>query len=65
MHGPASRIGCLRHARERLPVRATFITGFTEFLKQASKDAWPASDIHVFVASALLMDAYPPGMHRK
>jgi hypothetical protein len=65
LHGAADHINCLRPARERLPVSTTFTTGLSELLNQASKDEWPASDLHAFVASALLMDAYPPGMHRK
>jgi hypothetical protein len=65
MHQAARRIDCLRHARENLPVSATFTTGLTELLKQASEGDWPVSDIHAFVASAFLMDAYPPGMHSK
>jgi hypothetical protein len=42
-----------------------FTTRLSELLNQASKDEWLASDLHAFIASALLMDTYPPGMHHK
>jgi hypothetical protein len=36
-----------------------------ELLIQASKHEWLVSNIHAFMASALLMDAYPLEMHCK
>lgn len=59
------QIDCLRLARERLPVSETFGKGVTELLVQSRQLGCPVDDIRSFIASALLMDAYPPGMHRK
>lgn len=60
-----ARIDCLQIARERLPVKASFKDCLVEFLEHSSKAGCSADEIHSFVASAILMDAYPPGMHRE
>lgn len=59
------RIDSLQIARERLPVNTSFSDCLAEFLEQFSKAGCSADEIHSFVASAILMDAYPPGMHRE
>ncbi|KAH8430135.1 uncharacterized protein LDX57_007805 [Aspergillus melleus] len=61
---PDTRINCLSIARERLPVPFAFHDGLAELLGEACKIGCPIHDLRQFVASALLMDAYPPGMHR-
>lgn len=62
---PTATIDCLRIAREQLPVRGQWKDGLAELLKRACKVDCSDDDIHQFVASALLMDAYPPEMHRE
>ncbi|KAF9890703.1 hypothetical protein FE257_005569 [Aspergillus nanangensis] len=64
LRSAARPIPCLSLARERLPVPTGFENGCTELLREASKIGCPIRDLYPFVASALLMDAYPPGMHR-
>ncbi|KAH8430231.1 uncharacterized protein LDX57_007900 [Aspergillus melleus] len=61
---PVAQINCLSLARERLPVPFAFHDGLAELLGEACKIGCPTRDLRQFVASALLMDAYPPGMHR-
>ncbi|BCR99929.1 patatin-like phospholipase family protein [Aspergillus luchuensis] len=60
----ARRVDCLRLSRERLPVSGTFSEGLTELLVQSRKLKCPFQELYSFMASALLMDAYPPGMHQ-
>ena len=60
---PKARIDCLQIAREKLPVDPSLGHRLAEFLAHASRAGCPPHDIHISIASALLMDAYPPGMH--
>lgn len=60
---PQARIDCLQIAREKLPVDLSLGHRLAEFLASAARAGCPPHDIHTVVASALLMDAYPPGMH--
>jgi hypothetical protein len=60
---PEARIDCLRIAREKLPVDPSLGPRLAEFFAYASRAGCPPHDIHIVVASALLIDAYPPGMH--
>ncbi|KAF7589431.1 hypothetical protein BBP40_004301 [Aspergillus hancockii] len=60
---PPAAIDCLHIAREILPVSELWKGCLSEFLEQSYRAGCSTEDIHRFVASALLMDAYPPGMH--
>jgi hypothetical protein len=62
---PEARIDCLQIAREKLPVDPSLGHRLAEFLAYASRAGCPPHDIHTVIASALLIDAYPPGMHSK
>jgi hypothetical protein len=62
---PEARIDCLQIAREKLPVDPSLGHRLAEFLAHASRAGCPPHDIHTVIASALLIDAYPPGMHSK
>ncbi|KAL2836064.1 hypothetical protein BJX68DRAFT_274726 [Aspergillus pseudodeflectus] len=61
---PKARIDCLQIAWENLPVDPSLGHRLAEFLAYASRAGCPPHDIHTIIASALLIDAYPPGMHR-
>ncbi|OJZ80419.1 hypothetical protein ASPFODRAFT_53208, partial [Aspergillus luchuensis CBS 106.47] len=63
LHSAARRVDGLLLSRERLPVRRAFSEGLTELLVQSRTPKCPIHEIYSFMASALLMDAYPPGMH--
>jgi hypothetical protein len=54
---------CLRVARKIYPSTLSRKACIMDFLKQAEKTGCEAQDVSSFVASAVLMDAYPPGMH--
>lgn len=54
---------CLRVARRNYPSTLGRKACLVEFLRQAQQTGCEAQDISSFVASAILMDAYPPGMH--
>lgn len=60
---PQARIDCLQIAREKLPVDPSLGHRLAEFLAHASRANCPPHEVHIVIASALLMDAYPPGMH--
>ncbi|XRM38736.1 hypothetical protein ABZX51_002133 [Aspergillus tubingensis] len=64
LHSAAHRVDCLLLSRERLPVSGAFSEGLTELLAQSRTLKCPIQEIYSFMASALLMDAYPPGMHQ-
>ncbi|KAI2884981.1 hypothetical protein CBS63078_11296 [Aspergillus niger] len=64
LHSAAHRVDCLLLSRERLPVSGAFSEGLTELLVQSRTLKCPIQEIYSFMASALLMDAYPPGMHQ-
>ena len=53
---------CLRVARNNYPstLRKAYLI---DFLGQAQKTGCEAQDVSSFVASAILIDAYPPGAH--
>jgi hypothetical protein len=54
---------CLRVARKNYPSTLSRKTCLADFLGQAQKTGCEAQDVRSFVASAILMDAYPPGAH--
>lgn len=58
-----ARVDCLQVARERLPVNPSFQSHLVNYLEQSSKAGCSTDEVYTFVASAILMDAYPPGMH--
>lgn len=58
-----ARVNCLQITRERLPVDPSFQGHLVNYLEQLSKAGCSIDEVHAFVASAILMDAYPPGMH--
>lgn len=53
----------LRVARKNYSSTLNRKACLVEFLRQAEKTGCDAQDISSFVASAILIDAYPPGMH--
>ncbi|KAJ5082778.1 hypothetical protein N7532_011821 [Penicillium argentinense] len=55
---------CLRIARESFPEDIALSKCLVELKKKIESSPCPDSELYKFVASALLMDAYPPGMHR-
>lgn len=58
-------LDCLLFARAGRAPNTAIRECLGEFLSQARDVACSASQAAEFIASALLMDAYPPGMHRK
>lgn len=60
-----SYFDCLSVARRNFPQDSSLGDHLLEFGHQASTARSLESDVYGFVASALLMDAYPPGMHSK
>ena len=60
----SSNLDCLSVARARFPNMTALRECLVELNEQAAGVGSPASTLHEFIASALLMDAYPPGSHR-
>lgn len=58
-------LDCLSIARENYPKDTSMTDGLVEFKRKMLGITGPDNDIDSFVASALLMDAYPPEMHGK
>lgn len=54
---------CLRVARSGFPPSSRRVACLVDFLRQTNEARCEGKDVHSFIASALLMDAYPPGMH--
>lgn len=54
---------CLRVARKNYPSALSMKVCLVDFLRQAEKTGYDAQDVSSFVASAILMDAYPLGSH--
>jgi hypothetical protein len=54
---------CLRVARKNYPSTLSRKACLVDFLRESEKTGCTAQDVCSFVASAILMDAYPPGMH--
>ena len=61
---PAS-LDCLLVAREGFKRKAAMASCFVELQSQFASSACPENEVYSFIASALLMDAYPPEMHRE
>lgn len=62
-HGPASPFNCIQACRRDYlggEIAASSLRTFFGIIKQAGL---PYESVVTFVASAFLMDAYPPGMH--
>jgi hypothetical protein len=59
----SSTIDCLSVARSSFPPNPSLGDHLMEFVQFASSGRSLDRDIYEFVATALLMDAYPPGMH--
>ncbi|OGE47359.1 hypothetical protein PENARI_c048G11836 [Penicillium arizonense] len=59
---PAS-LDCLLVAREGFKRKAAMASCFVELQSQFASSACPENEVYSFIASALLMDAYPPEMH--
>ena len=60
-----SDIDCLQIARGNFPDTTALSNCLMEFKKKMGISHCPEYEIHRFIASALLMDAYPPEMHSK
>lgn len=58
-------LNCLKVARESHKMNVVTMEHLESFLSHASHLGCAIEDTHTFVASALLMNAYPPGMHCK
>lgn len=58
-------IDCLQIARGNFPDTTALSNCLMEFKKKMGISHCPEYEIHRFIASALLMDAYPPEMHSK
>lgn len=58
-------LDCLEVARESQKLNLVSVDHLVRFLGQANDLGCSTQDVHSFIASALLMNAYPPGMHRK
>lgn len=58
-------LDCLQFARESHMLNLVSADHLVRFLDHANDLGCTAEAIHAFIASALLMNAYPPGMHRK
>ncbi|CAG8272590.1 unnamed protein product [Penicillium salamii] len=56
-------LDCLMAARKNFPPTPAIVDCLMEFVSQAREVSCPSAEIYYFVASALLMDAYPAGMH--
>ncbi|KAJ5642529.1 hypothetical protein N7490_006529 [Penicillium lividum] len=59
-----SSFDCLSVARSSFPQNSSLGGHVKEFVQQAKTVGSSENDVYAFVASAFLMDAYPPGMHR-
>lgn len=62
---PFAPFDFIRSARDRNPLDGAFASHITSFLKVGSKTRTPYNEMASHIASAILMDAYPPGMHCK
>ncbi|KAH8424214.1 patatin-like phospholipase family protein [Aspergillus melleus] len=60
---PFAPFDFIRSARNRNPLDGAFASHITSFLKVGSKTRTPYNEMASHIASAILMDAYPPGMH--
>ena len=58
----AVELDCLQEARENQQVNPIITECLREFLSK-SANFIPIGDIHAFITSTLLMDAYPPEIH--
>ena len=66
MKGPnPTNLDCLLVARGAYIRNKAMVNCFVELQKQVANSACHESELDKFIASALLLDAYPPGMHRK
>ncbi|PYI07374.1 FabD/lysophospholipase-like protein [Aspergillus sclerotiicarbonarius CBS 121057] len=61
---PLSSFDFIRASREGNPVDGSFISHLINFLEVGNKSRAPYDTMASYIASAILMDAYPPGMHR-
>lgn len=59
----STAFNCLRVARSGFPPTSRRVACLVDFLRQANEARCEAEDVHSFIAWALLMDAFPPGMH--
>ncbi|KAJ5642301.1 hypothetical protein N7490_006301 [Penicillium lividum] len=59
-----SAIDCLAIARESHELNSVKKDHLVSFLQEASESGWDKDEVYAFIASALLMNAYPPSMHR-
>jgi hypothetical protein len=60
-----ANLDCLLVAREGFKRKAAMASCFVELQSQFESSACPENEVYSFIASALLMDAYPPEMHRE
>lgn len=59
----AAGLDCLEVARENHRLNNITTECLVEFINQANNHSYSQDRIHDFIATALLMNAYPPGMH--
>lgn len=61
---PLSSFDFIRAARCQNPLDGAFTSHITNFLKLGNRTRAPYNIMASYIASAILMDAYPTGMHR-
>ncbi|KAA8642588.1 patatin-like phospholipase family protein [Aspergillus tanneri] len=59
---PLSQFDFIRAARQQNPLDGAFSSHLINFLKIGNKTRAPYDEMASYIASAILMDAYPPGM---
>ena len=62
---PDMKFDCIRAARGNNIVDDAVSDHISEFLRQSDRAGLSDEEVHSFIGSALLMDAYPPQMHSK
>lgn len=60
---PFDQFDFISATRQQNPLDGAFSSHITNFLKLSGKSTLPYNGIASHIASAILMDAYPPGMH--
>ena len=60
---PMSSFNFIRSSRQQNPIDGAFTSHLVNFINIGNRTRLPYDDMASHVASAILMDAYPPGMH--
>ncbi|KAE8148505.1 FabD/lysophospholipase-like protein [Aspergillus avenaceus] len=54
----------IRHARQKNPIDGALTSHLVNFMKLGNQTRAPYDQMASYIASTILIDAYPPGMHR-